>query len=56
MVKIEVEVKDGDNNSCQVTVKKPKTTKTSSVTEVKTANMVKMTIDKAMENLSQGKD
>ena len=56
MVKIEVEVKDGENNNCQITIKKPKPNKTASVTEVSTANMVKMTIDKALESLSQGKE
>lgn len=55
MIKIEVIVKDSDHNSCNVTVKKPKPLKSTTDTEIKTANVVKNTIDVAMENLSKSK-
>lgn len=55
MVKIEVEVVDSGESNCKVTIKKPKYLKSSTETEKKTANVVKNTIDVAMENLSKTK-
>lgn len=52
MVKIEVEVKDNINDTCNITIKKPKSMKNATETEQRTANVVKNTIDKAIENLS----
>ena len=52
MVKIEVEVKDNDNDTCNITIKKPKSMKNATETEQRTANVVKNTIDKAIETLS----
>ena len=52
MVKIEVEVKDNVNDTCNITIKKPKSMKNATETEQRTANVVKNTIDKAIENLS----
>lgn len=56
MVKIEVEVIESDNDSCNITIKRPKFLKSATETEKKTANMVKYTIDNAIENLSKGKE
>ena len=55
MVKIEVEVIDKANDSCNITIKKPKFLKNATDTEKKTANVVKMTIDNAIESLSKSK-
>lgn len=52
MVKIEVEVKDGENDTCIVTVKKPKHLKNATDTEKRTANAVKMRLDNAVQELS----
>lgn len=53
MIKIEVVIKDSENNSCNVTVKKPKKLSSTTDTELRTASVVKNTIDKAMEDLSK---
>lgn len=53
MVKIEVEVKDNENDTCNITIKKPKSMKNATPTEQRTANVVKNTIDNAIENLSK---
>ena len=53
MVKIEVEVKDSENDTCNITIKKPKSLKNATETEQRTANVVKNTIDNAIENLSK---
>lgn len=53
MVKIEVEVVDTSDNNCNITIKKPKYLKNATDTEKKTANVVKYTIDNAIENLSK---
>lgn len=55
MVKIEVEVEENGSDNCKVTIKKPKFLKSSTDTEKKTANIVKNTIDLAVENLSKTK-
>lgn len=53
MVKIEVEVRDTEDNKCNVTIKKPKPSKSGATeTEQMTANVVKNTIDDAIKNLS----
>lgn len=52
MVKIEIEVKDGEGDTCIVTVRKPKKLKSATVTEVKTANAVKLRIDDTIQTLS----
>ena len=53
MVKIEVEVKDNENDTCNVTIKKPRAMKNATETEHRTANVVKNTLDTAIENLSK---
>lgn len=53
MVKIEVEVRDTEDNKCNVTIKKPKSSKSGATeTEQMTANVVKNTIDEAIKNLT----
>lgn len=54
MIKIEVIIKDSENDSCNVTVKKPKKLNSTTDTELKTASVVKNTIDNAMVALSKG--
>lgn len=51
MIKIEVEVKDRDTESCEITVKKPKEFKTTTKTERMTATVVTNTINNAINNL-----
>lgn len=53
MVKIEVEVVDGEEDQCNITIRKPKYLKSSTETEKRTANVVKNTIDNAIETLSK---
>lgn len=53
MVKIEVEVVEGENETCNITIKKPKSLKSATTKEQKTANVVKYTIDNAIEELSK---
>lgn len=52
MVKIEVQVKDNDNDTCNVTIKKPKSMKDASETEERTANVIKNLIDNTIKNIS----
>lgn len=51
MVKIEVQVIDGDNETCEITVKRPKEFKTTTQTERMTATVVSNTINNAINNL-----
>ena len=46
-------VKDNENDTCNITIKKPKSMKNATETEQRTANVVKNTIDNAIENLSK---
>lgn len=55
MVKIEVEVKDSENDSCSITVRKPKHLKSATETEIRTANVVKQAIDVSMDTLSKSR-
>ena len=55
MVKIEVEVKDNIDDTCQITVKTPKSMKNATESEQRTANVVKNRIDVAMQELSNNK-
>lgn len=51
MVKIEVQVIDGDEETCEVTVKTPKEYKSTTRTERITAQVVTNTINNAINNL-----
>lgn len=53
MVKIEVEVVDAEDDKCNITIKRPKQLKSSTETEIKTANVVKNSIDNAIQELSK---
>lgn len=55
MVKIEVAVKDNENDTCNITVKRPKSLKSATETEQRTANVVKNAIEVALETLSKSK-
>ena len=54
MVKIEVTVVENKNESSTITVRTPKHYKTATENEKKTANVVKNSIDTAIEKLSKG--
>ena len=53
MVKIEIEVKDSGSEKCSVTIKKPKKLKNSTVTELRTANVIHTSIGEAMLRLGK---
>ena len=54
MIKIEVTVVESKHDSCTITVKKPKQYKKSTEAEVKTANVIKNSIDNCLGKLSKG--
>jgi hypothetical protein len=55
MVKIEVAVKENQNDTCNITVKRPKSLKNATEGEQRTANVIKNAIDVALETLSKSK-
>lgn len=54
MVKIEVTVVETKGEQCTINIKRPKHLKSATEGEKKTANVVKNSIDNAIEKLSKG--